>query len=84
LSSLQFAGVRFSLYPDDHLPLHVHASYAGVRAILELHADGSVTLARRYRSVQPMNASRSDVRKILRTANRHFASIIAAWETMHP
>jgi len=47
--------------------------YAGIRVILELQPDGTVTIARRRNSVQPKNASRRDLRKILRIANHNIA-----------
>jgi len=54
----------------------------GVRFVALL-ADGTVTLARRGDAVQPRNAKRSDVRRILTAAAEHFEAIVAAWEEMH-
>lgn len=84
MGSLHFAGVRFSLYPDDHLPVHIHARYAGVTVVLELRADGRVVISDRLRSVQPANAKRSDVARIVRVANLHVDALMAVWKTMHP
>ena len=76
-------GVRFKIYPQDHEPRHAHGLYAGIEVIVALLADGTVTLARRGDAVQPRNAKRSDVRKILTAAAGHFEAIAAAWEEMH-
>ena len=75
-------GVRFFIYPQDHAPLHVHARYAQTLAVVELRADRTVALASRQNRIIPRNAKHGDVRKILRTAVKHYDAIVAAWEKM--
>ncbi len=41
-------------------------------------------LASREDAIQPANAKRSDVKRILRAAAEHFDVLVAAWEKMHP
>lgn len=83
MTTVRAGGVRFKIYPQDHEPRHAHGLYAGIEVIVALLADGTVTLARRGDTVQPRNAKRSDVRKILNAAAEHFEAIVAAWEEMH-
>jgi len=76
-------GVRFKLYPEDHLPRHAHGLYAGTEVIVDLAADGTVRLADRVDAIQPGNAKRSDVRRVLQMAAEHFDALVDAWEAMH-
>ena len=56
-------------------------SFAGeTEVISDLRLDGNVTLARRQDSVRPANAKRSDVKKILAAAARHFEELVKLWE----
>ena len=73
-----------SKIPADHEPRHVHALYAGTRVVVDLLDDRTVALASREDAIQPANAKRSDVKRILRAAAEHFDVLVAAWEKMHP
>jgi hypothetical protein len=83
VTTIRASGVRFKLYPEDHLPRHAHGLYAGIEVIVDLAADGTVTLAKRKDAIQPKNAKRNDVRKILQTAAENFDALVDAWEAMH-
>jgi hypothetical protein len=82
VSSLKWGGVSFRAYPQDHEPRHVHAFFAGCEAIVDLRADGTVALADRWDALNPANAKRSDLRKILSLAAEHFEELVAIWEAM--
>jgi hypothetical protein len=43
-----------------------------------------VALADREDCVKPATAKRSDVKRILKTAQENFDILVAAWERMHP
>jgi hypothetical protein len=81
---VRVGGICFRIYPLDHNPRHVHAEYAGIEAIVDLRADGTVALAGRVARLWPANAKRSDVKKILTAAQEHFDLLVAMWEEMHP
>jgi len=83
VTTVRAGGVRFKIYPQDHEPRHAHGLYGGIEVIVDLLADGTVRLTRRKDAVQPGNAKRSDVRKILNAAAEHFEAIADAWEEMH-
>jgi hypothetical protein len=83
MTTIRTGGIRFKLYPEDHLPRHAHGLYAGIEVIVDLEADGTVTLADRDDAVQPSNAKRNDVRKVLQAAAEHFDALVDAWEAMH-
>ena len=82
MSTVRAGGVRFRIHPQDHEPVHAHGRYAETVAIVELRADGTVSLAKRADAIIPHGAKRSDVRKILDEAAEHFDEIVAAWEQM--
>jgi Domain of unknown function (DUF4160) len=82
VGSLRFGGVLFIAYSNDHPPRHVHGFTGGTEAIVDLRLDGAVALAERNDSVQPANAKRSDVKKILKAAALHFEELAALWKAM--
>ena len=51
--------------------------------IVELRPDGTVDLADRKDRIQPGDAKRSDVRRILEAAAENFQALADAWEVMH-
>ncbi len=79
MGSIRRKGVRFTSYPNDHLPRHVHAFVGEVQIIIELLENGA-DLANRKDSLQPFNGKRSDVRKALQVATEYFEELIALWE----
>ena len=80
VSSVWVGSTCFRVYPEDHEPRHVHGEFAGIVAIVNLRSDGTVEL----RAVNPANAKRTDVKKILKAASEHFDQLVAEWERMHP
>ena len=42
-----------------------------------------VSLADREDAIQPWNAKRADIRKVLYAAAEHFDVLVSAWEEMH-
>jgi len=83
MGSLRFRGVRFTAYPNDHPPRHIHGFTGETEAIVDLQPDGNVALADRWDAVRPQNAKRSDVKKILKTAAAHFDELVKLWESHH-
>lgn len=83
VSSRSFDGVLFVIYSNDHPPRHVHGFAGETEAIVDLRADGNVALAERRDSIRPANAKRSDVKKILSAAARHFEELVELWEGVH-
>ena len=65
MGSIRFDGVRFVVYTMDHEPRHVHGFYAEVEVIVDLRADGKISLADRTDAIRPSNASKADVRHVL-------------------
>ena len=58
-----------------------HGFAGETEAIVDLRIDGSVALSKRRDAIQPGNAKRSDVKKILTAM--HFEKLTALWEEMH-
>jgi len=83
VGSKTYDGVRFSVYPNDHLPPHVHGTTAGAVVIVELLADAEVALSSRKNAIDPVNAKKNDVAKILRVAAENVDELIALWEKTH-
>ncbi len=83
MGSKTFDGVWFISFSHDHLPPHVHGSYAETVVVVELLADGSVAESDRRDAVQPANAKRTDVRRILKIAEAHAAELMKLWEKAH-
>jgi hypothetical protein len=83
VASLRFGNVWFVAYPQDHEPRHIHGFTGETEVIVDIGRDGNVTLADRPDCIRPANAKRSDIRKILRTAAKHFEQLVSLWEKMH-
>jgi hypothetical protein len=83
VGSKTFEGVWFISFSDDHLPPHVHGKYAGTMVIVDLLADGGAAESTRSKAINPANAKRSDVRKIVNTAKQHGAELRRLWEKTH-
>jgi hypothetical protein len=73
--------VRFEVYPQDHEPMHVHGFIGSGEVIVDLLGDGSVGVAKRWKSV--FGANRSEVRKVLRAAAAAYDELAKLWEKMH-
>lgn len=83
MGSKTYEGVRFSVYPNDHLPPHVHGTTAGVIAIIDLLGNGVVRLSPRRKAVIPANAKQSTIAKIARVAAANALELEALWEQTH-
>jgi len=83
VGSKTYEGVRFSVYPDDHLPPHVHATTADVTLIIELLEGGAIQLSKRKNAVQPANAPKNIQAKIRRVAAENVDELVALWEKTH-
>ena len=83
MGSLQFDGVLFIVYSNDHPPRHVHGFASETEVIVNLRPDGNVALADRKDAIRPANAKRSDLKKILAAAAQHFEELAILWEEVH-
>jgi hypothetical protein len=83
VTTIRAGSIRFKLYPQDHLPRHAHGLYGEIEVIVNLEADGTVTLAKRDDAIQPRNAKRNAVKRVLKAAVEHFDELVEAWEEMH-
>jgi hypothetical protein len=83
MSSRRFGSAKFIAYPQDHEPRHVHGFTGEIEVVVDLQDDGTVRLADRADAIRPSHAKRSDVRKVLNVAARHFAELVELWEKMH-
>ena len=81
--SLRFDGVRFYVYLDDHEPRHVHGRMGGAEVIVDLRSQGGVAVARRAEDAVWGRTKRSEVKKILKIADRHFEELVGLWEEIH-
>ena len=75
---LRVAGLRFIIWPDDHLPPHVHA----------FGADGSAKIAIGSASSPPrlmavVGLSRKQVAEALRMVAEHWELMLDVWERIH-
>jgi Domain of unknown function (DUF4160) len=81
MAGIRVGEVRFRVYPQDHLPRHIHAFVGSGEVIVDLRTDGSVALADRPDAV--FRVTRGEVRKVLKAAAAAFEKLAAAWEKMH-
>jgi len=81
VTTVRVGEVRFRVYPQGHLPRHVHGFIGSGEVIVDLRVDGSVALAERRDAV--CHVTRAEVRKVLAAAASAFDRLAAEWETMH-
>jgi hypothetical protein len=81
VGSLSFDGVRFQIYSDDHEPRHAHAWCSSTMVVVEFSNPEDIHIRRA--SLQPPNAKRRDIRRILDTAEEHLPELMQMWETTH-
>lgn len=53
-----------------------------MEVIFDLLSSGRAQRSRRIDAIRPSNAKRSDVRRVLAVANRHYDDLLALWEDM--
>ncbi len=75
---LRFDGLRVVVYPNDHLPAHVHVMGRGCEALFNLNCPaGPVELRVNY------TFSRRELGPILEGLDGHIATLCRAWEGIH-
>jgi len=75
---LRIAGLRVTIYPNDHRPAHVHVVGRGCEAIFELHCpDGPPELRENYRF------SRRDVTWLIGELATRLTMLCEEWERIH-
>jgi DNA-directed RNA polymerase subunit L len=80
MGTIRRDGVWFTVYSNDHPPRHVHAATGDIAVIAEISPNGMVEVAERADAICPRNAKRSDVRKVLKIADRYCDELIELWE----
>jgi hypothetical protein len=81
MSTVRVGEVRFRIYPQDHVPRHVHGLIGAGEVIVDLRDDGSVALANRRNAVS--RVTRTEVRRVLAAAATAFDRLAGTWEEMH-
>ena len=72
---LRIGGWRFVVYPNDHLPAHVHVIGPGWVAVVNLHGPAVREV------VGP--CSERDARRVLDLAREHGAALLEGWGRFH-
>jgi hypothetical protein len=80
MGAIRFEGVRFAAFTQDHLPMHVHGSYAEIVVIVDLLPDSRVRVANRKDAIRPANGSKTDARHVLAVAAKHYNELVTLWE----
>ena len=73
-------GILYKAPSNDHEPCHVHALLSEACVIIELHA-GKAKVADRPDAIRPGNAKKNDIRKAIKTAQKHYSTLHKLWET---
>jgi Domain of unknown function (DUF4160) len=75
---LRLDGLRVVIYPNDHVPEHVHVIGADQEAVFQLHCpDGPVTLRESY------GFTRRELRMVMVQLNAALAELCSAWRRIH-
>jgi len=75
---LRLGGLRVVIYPNDHLPEHVHVLGPNCEAVFELHCpEGPVTLRESY------GFTTKQLRRLMEQLNTVLLDLCSAWESIH-
>ncbi|MFO1085162.1 MAG: DUF4160 domain-containing protein [Reyranellaceae bacterium] len=74
----RLAGVRVVIYPNDHLPAHVHVKSADGEAVFLLNCPGGPPELR-----ESFGFGLSDIRRIARALAAVVAQLCADWRSIH-
>ncbi len=75
---LRFDGLRVAVYPNDHLPAHVHVMGRGREAVFNLNCpSGAVELRENY------GFSQRELGRIQQELNGNLQMLCGAWEKIH-
>ena len=80
MGSIRFEGVRFSAFPNDHSPAHIHGKYGSGVIIVEIYRDRTVALANRRRAIKPRTMKVNDIKKVLLAAEECVDELWQLWE----
>ena len=83
MGSKTYDGVWFAAFSHDHEPPHVHGAYTETVVIVDLLSDGTTAKSKRRDAVQPGDAKRSVVKRILDVAAEHAVELKELWEKTH-
>jgi len=72
------AGLRVTIYPNDHRPAHVHVIGADREAVFDLHCPNGPTELR-----ENFGFSRHEATRIAAELAAHLAALCHAWERIH-
>ncbi len=74
----RFEGLRAVIYPNDHVPEHVHVIGADREAVFELHCpNGPVTLRESY------GFTTRELRRVMGLLNAALLDLCTAWDNIH-
>lgn len=77
-SVLRFDGFRVAVYPNDHLPAHVHVMGRGCEAVFNLNCPFGPVEVRENYSFSPR-----EIGPIQKELDRYVAVLCIAWERIH-
>jgi hypothetical protein len=83
VSSIIRKNGRITVYPQDHVPRHVHVEVGEAQVIVELREDRTVALAKRTDAIRPADAQMNHVRDAIHLAAEFFDEAVKLWEKMH-
>jgi Domain of unknown function (DUF4160) len=75
---LRIEGLRFVIWPNDHVPAHVHAFSAEAEATIELGKEGEYP-----RLIYNRRMKRADLAKALRAVFENRKMLTEKWSEIH-
>jgi hypothetical protein len=82
MGTVRGRGVKFRVYPKDHLPVHVHAKIGSGEVIVEVQRDGTVRLSTVHRDPVIGDVKDNEIARALEEAARLAKELRAEWKEM--
>ncbi len=74
-----FNGIKIYIYPDDHLPIHIHAVYAEYETVYELLLDAGKLVDISIRKGSPNPIPPAQHKKVIKFLKKHYKIVINQW-----
>lgn len=78
-TAFTFSGIKVYIYPDDHLPVHIHAIYAEYETVYELIIDSGKLINIDIRPGYTNPLPPVQHKKVIKFLKKHFKTVIAQW-----
>lgn len=78
-SIFTFDGIKVDIYPEDHLPMHIHAKYNGCETIYAIEIDNNklISIESKTKGAPPLPPQQD--KKVRKFLKKHWKQVAQKW-----